>query len=156
VLLPPAGPAAPPPPSAAPRPRPEGARARILVVDDEQLIGTTIRRLLPLHEVVALADPREALARLTGGEPFDLVLCDLMMPLLSGMELHEAVAAVRPEVARRMVFMTGGAFTDRAREFLERVGNPQLGKPFDPQDLREQVRAWLAEARAEGGASPPG
>jgi len=136
----------------APRPRPDLARARILVVDDEQIIGSTIRRLLSAHEVVALTDPREALARLSGGERFDLVLCDLMMPQLSGMELHEALVAVRPALARRMVFMTGGAFTDRARQFLEGVGNRQLSKPFAPQDLRDQVRAWLAS----DGAAPPG
>jgi CheY-like chemotaxis protein len=146
VLLPPAAAAEAPRP-AAPRPGPDGARARILVVDDEQLIGSTIRRLLSVHEVVPLTDPREALARLQGGEHFDLVLCDLMMPQLSGMELHEILGRTRPEVARRLVFMTGGAFTDRAREFLERVGNPQLGKPFAPQDLREAVRGWLAAGR---------
>jgi PAS domain S-box-containing protein len=146
VLLPPAAPAGPPAPAAA-RPRPEGARARILVVDDEQLIGSTIRRLLSTHEVVALTDPRQALARLCGGEHFDLILCDLMMPQLSGMELHQQLARARPEAARRMVFMTGGAFTDRAREFLEQVGNPQLGKPFAPQDLRDSVRGWLVALR---------
>jgi CheY-like chemotaxis protein len=152
VLLPPAA-AGAAPPAAPPRPRPDGARARLLVVDDEQLIGSTIRRLLSAHEVVALTDPREALARLTDGEHFDLVLCDLMMPQLSGMELYDAVAAARPEVARRMVFMTGGAFTERARQFLERTGHPQLAKPFAPQDLRDQVRGWLGAVR---GAAPPG
>jgi CheY-like chemotaxis protein len=155
VLLPPAA-ATVAPPVPAPRPRLDGARARLLVVDDEQLIGSTIRRLLSAHEVVALTDPREALARLIGGEHFDLVLCDLMMPQLSGMDLHDAVAAARPELARRMVFMTGGAFTDRARQFLEQAGNPQLTKPFAPQDLRDQVRAWLAALRTTGGVAPPG
>ncbi len=156
VLLPPAAPAAAPPPPAPPPPRPEGARARILVIDDEPLIGSTIRRLLSAHEVVALSAPREALDRLSAGEPFDLVLCDLMMPELSGMELWEALAAARPELARRVVFMTGGAFTDRAREFLAAVGQPQLGKPFQPQDLREQVRAWLAAPGALAGPGPSG
>ncbi|HET9551780.1 MAG TPA: response regulator, partial [Anaeromyxobacteraceae bacterium] len=133
---------------AAPRPRPEGTRARILVVDDEALIGSTIRRLLSAHEVVALTDPREALGRLLGdGPPFDLVLCDLMMPQLTGMDLHAAVAERRPGLGRRIVFMTGGAFTDRARQFLEQSPNPQLQKPFQPQELRDQVRTWLAERR---------
>ncbi len=149
VLLPPATGAAPPR-AEAPRPRPEGARARVLVVDDEQLIGSTIRRLLSAHEVVALTDPREAMARLTGPEHFDLVLCDLMMPGLSGMELYDAVAAARPEVARRMVFMSGGAVTERARAFLDRVENPQLAKPFAPQELRDAVRGWLAAGGASG------
>ncbi len=157
VLLPPAAVAAPAPPVPAPASaRPEGARARILVIDDEPLIGSTIRRLLSAHEVVALSAPRQALDRLSAGEPFDLVLCDLMMPELSGMELWEALAAARPELARRVVFMTGGAFTDRAREFLAAVGQPQLGKPFQPQDLREQVRGWLATPGALAGPGPSG
>jgi hypothetical protein len=66
------------------------------------------------------------------------------------------LAAARPEVARRLVFMTGGAFTERSRLFLERTGNPQFGKPFAPQDLRDQVRGWLAAVRGTGGAAPPG
>jgi PAS domain S-box-containing protein len=149
VLLPPAPPSVPrPAPSVAPAPRPDAPRARILVIDDEPLIGATIRRLLGAHEVVALTDPRAALARLAEGERFDLVLCDLMMPQLSGMDLHAALEQRRPEATRRMVFMTGGAFTDRAREFLGRTAAPQLQKPFAPQDLRDAVRAWLA--------TPPG
>jgi PAS domain S-box-containing protein len=127
--------------------RVEVPRARILVIDDEALIGSTIRRLLGAHEVVTLTDPHEALTRLESGETFDLVLCDLMMPGLSGMELHATLATSHPELARRLVFMTGGAFTDRSRQFLERVGGPQLSKPFTPQELRDLVRSWLAERR---------
>ncbi|MBK9516270.1 MAG: MASE1 domain-containing protein [Anaeromyxobacter sp.] len=149
--------AAPDPgPAPAPAPAPGPARARLLVIDDEPLIGSTIRRLLSAHEVVALSDPRQALARLQAGEAFDLVLCDLMMPQLSGMELWEALSLARPALARRVVFMTGGAFTDRAREFLAQVGQPQLGKPFQPQDLREAVRGWLATPGALAGPGPPG
>ena len=72
-----------------------------------------------------------------------MVLCDLMMPGLSGMELHERLARSAPEVARRMVFLTGGAFTDGAREFLARVPNPRIEKPFEPSALREAVAAGL-------------
>jgi PAS domain S-box-containing protein len=147
VALPPAA-AAREAPAHTPAPRPEAPRARILVVDDEPLVGSTIRRVLSGHEVVALTDPREALGRLLGDGPtFDLVLCDLMMPQLTGMDLHAAVAEKRPVLGRRIVFMTGGAFTDRARQFLEQSPNPQLQKPFQPQELRDQVRTWLAERR---------
>jgi CheY-like chemotaxis protein len=123
-------------------------RARILVVDDEQLIGSTIRRLLAAHEVVALTDPREALQRLTGGEHFDLVLCDLMMPDVTGMELHDRLQASRPDDAARLVFMTGGAFTERAREFLDRTGAPCVEKPFDLERLRALVAERVGGSRS--------
>jgi PAS domain S-box-containing protein len=130
--------------AAAEEPARPAAAARILVVDDEPMIGKTVRRILSGHEVVALTDAREALARVGRGESFDLVLCDLMMPEMTGMELHAALARDAPALARRMIFITGGAFTDGAREFLERTGSPQLEKPFAPAALREAVRSALA------------
>ena len=62
-----------------------------------------------------------------------------MMPEMTGMDLHEALARLAPEQARRIVVLTGGAFTPRAREFLDRVSVPRCEKPFDSQDLREMV-----------------
>jgi PAS domain S-box-containing protein len=120
-------------------------RGRILVVDDEPLVGTAIRRTLQReHEVVTLTSSREAHARLTDGERFDIILCDLMMPEMSGMELHEQLAHRSPELAGRMVFLTGGAFTTHAHSFLSRVSNPRVEKPFSTQELRELVRSLLA------------
>ncbi len=129
----------------------EGPRARILVVDDEPLIGSTIRRILAAYDVETTTDAHAALARLRAGEPFDLVLCDLSMPGLSGMDLHAAIVRDAPQVARRMVFITGGAFTDRAREFLVRSGRPQIAKPFAPETLRDAVRNLLAETASARG-----
>jgi CheY-like chemotaxis protein len=83
---------------------------------------------------------RDALARVRAGERFDAVLCDLMMPELSGMDLHAAVAAIDPALAERFIFVTGGAFTDSAREFLARAANPRLEKPVDRGALREALR----------------
>ncbi|MFY0529004.1 response regulator [Archangium gephyra] len=122
-------------------------RGRILVVDDEPMIGMAIRRTLQReHEVVALTSAREAQARLTSGEPFDLILCDLMMPEMSGMELHQAVADHSPGLAGRMVFLTGGAFTANARAFLSHVPNHRVEKPFSTQELRGLVQSLLAAA----------
>jgi CheY-like chemotaxis protein len=68
-----------------------------------------------------------------------------MMPTMTGMELHDELARREPALAARMSFLTGGAFTPRARAFLAEVPNPRLEKPFDPQGLRNFVRA-LVEA----------
>jgi len=90
---------------------------------------------------------RSALARLERGEAFDLVLCDLMMPQMTGMELYAAVALVAPAMAERFVFLTGGAFTPAAREFLERNAPRRVEKPFEPAGLREIVGAELRARR---------
>ncbi len=133
------------------RETPTGARrrGRILIVDDEPLVSQAIRRALQReHEVMTLTSAREAHARLTGGEHFDLILCDIMMPEMSGIDLHEALARMAPSIAQRMVFLTGGAFTPRAREFLSQIKNPCVEKPFVPRDLQELVRSLLSEGTA--------
>jgi PAS domain S-box-containing protein len=120
-------------------------RGRILIVDDEPLVSQAIRRALQReHEVMALTSAREAHARLTRGEQFDLILCDIMMPEMSGIDLHEALASALPALADRMVFLTGGAFTPRAREFLSQIKNPCVEKPFLPRDLQALVRSLLS------------
>ncbi len=143
VFLPPvrAGPApqpAPGPPAAAPE------RSRLLVVDDEPGVRRTLSRILsPLHEVVAVASARDALAAVASGQRFDLVMCDLMMPELTGMDLHASLAGSHPGLAGTMVFITGGAVTPAAQEFLERVPNARVEKPFDPEELRGTVADLL-------------
>ncbi|WP_306818903.1 hybrid sensor histidine kinase/response regulator [Archangium lipolyticum] len=123
-------------------------RGRILVVDDEPMLGVSIRRTLQReHDVVTLTSAREACARLLGGERFDVILCDIMMPEMSGMELHQELERRSPELAGRMVFLTGGAFTPNARAFLERVVNHRVEKPFSAQELRELVQSLVARER---------
>ncbi len=121
-------------------------RGRILVVDDEPMIGMAIRRTLQReHEVVALTSAREAYMRLLSGERFDIVLSDVMMPEMSGVELHRELLRVSPELASRMVFLTGGAFTPYARSFLSEVENPRIEKPFSSEQLRGLVQALLTQ-----------
>ena len=116
-------------------------RGRVLVVDDELQVGSAIRRTLQReHEVVVLTSPLQAQSMLLGGESFDIILCDLMMPELSGMELYQSVS---PEVARRMVFLTGGAFTPQTRDFLATVENLRVDKPFSPEELRTLMRSLV-------------
>ena len=112
-------------------------RARVLVVDDEDMVRAAIRRALSRHhEVSATSSAIEALELLNAGERFDLILCDLMMPHMTGMDLHAELARTLPDQACRMVFLTGGAFTEVARQFLEQTENRWLEKPFDLDALR--------------------
>jgi PAS domain S-box-containing protein len=149
---PPPSPPEPPVPSmddhATPPPRPSPAPstgARVLVIDDEELVATAIRRLLRGHQVEAVPRARDALSRATDGERWDVVFCDLMMPDMSGMELHQRLQRDRPDLASRFVFITGGAFTDEARIFLEERARRWLGKPFDAARLRLLVEEVLGE-----------
>jgi signal transduction histidine kinase len=115
-------------------------RARVLVVDDEVAIGRALMRSLGrYHDVQVLTSGKEALARIAAGERFDVILSDLMMPEVTGMEIHEELSRTAPEQARRMVFVTGGAFTTQSREFLDAVPNPRIEKPFDVRTILEII-----------------
>ncbi|WP_306818081.1 two-component regulator propeller domain-containing protein [Archangium lipolyticum] len=125
-------------------------RGRVMIVDDDVMVSSAVRRTLAReHDVEVVTSSRQALELLKGpkGQQLDVILCDLMMPDLTGMDLHAELTAAAPEVARRMVFLTGGAFTPAARAFMDQVQNARVDKPFDPQKLREQVRDWVVKAR---------
>jgi signal transduction histidine kinase/CheY-like chemotaxis protein len=152
----PAAPVAPPPaPAPAPQvgsgplqPSPPAAsgRARLLVVDDEPLVARSLVRMLGgEHDVEVAASVAEARARLGQAPAVDAVLSDLMMPDGTGMDLFEWLGSAHPALARRVIFMTGGAFTDAATAFLARVPNRRLEKPFVPAEVRSAVREALQQ-----------
>ena len=121
------------------------ARRRILVVDDELGIRQTLRRILSRdHAVELAASGEEAQAMLEVDVAFDLLFFDLNMPAMSGVDLHAWLHARAPEVASRVVFMTGGAFSPRVIDYLERVGNPKVEKPFEVAGIRSLVAERLA------------
>ena len=131
-----------------------GGSGRVMVIDDEPAILRTVERLLSReHEVVTCATGKEALDRLATDPKFNVILCDLMMPGLTGMELHEALVQLDPALAERLVFITGGVFTERARTFLERVDNPLIEKPFDVREMKALVRAKVRADGADGADS---
>ncbi|HET9954789.1 MAG TPA: ATP-binding protein, partial [Polyangiaceae bacterium] len=119
-------------------------RSRVLVIDDDQAVGALVRRaLLNDYDVVVVNSAEHALDMLQRGEQFDVVLCDVMMPQMTGAEFYEAVLRANLSIENRIIFMTGGAFTANAREFLDRVNLPFLEKPFDLSTLRELVASKL-------------
>jgi len=124
-------------------PTPELVCASVLVLDDEPTVASVMRRVLRSHEVVAVTTAREALDLLDAGTRFHVIFSDLMMPEMSGMEFHGEVARRFPELTGSIVFVTGGAFTPAAHEFLDRVPNEVLEKPFSPTTLREVVQRFV-------------
>jgi signal transduction histidine kinase/CheY-like chemotaxis protein len=136
----PTGLAASPPPPCQKAPR----RGRLLVVDDEPLLARTLQMLLePEHDVTIFHDAREALEHLRTGTAYDAILCDLMMAEMTGEQFYEELSLSAPEQLFRIIFMTGGAVTRNAREFLARVPNPHLLKPFQQQELDKLLAVLL-------------
>jgi PAS domain S-box-containing protein len=122
-------------------------RGRLLVVDDEPLLRSVLRSVLEdAHDVVVAEQGAQALELLLGDAEFDLVLCDLMMDDVNGMDVYETVRARKPGLEKRMVFMTGGAFTARGRQFLATVPNRCLEKPFDAGEVFAIVDEHLARS----------
>jgi PAS domain S-box-containing protein len=119
-------------------------RGHILIVDDEVSLAKVVgRAFAPEHDVTVLTSAKDALARLKSGDRFDVILCDLMMPEMTGMDLYAELSTWAPDLAPRMMFITGGAFGPSARSFLDQVPNQRFEKPFDIQNLRAAVRGFL-------------
>lgn len=121
----------------------ESVRRKILIVDDQPTLARAIRRMLSDHDVTTVVSAREALDKIGAGERYDVILCDVMMPVLSGMDLHKALATSAPDQVAKMVFMTGGAFTKQAQEFFNHVPNPTIEKPFDRAALFSLIDGLL-------------
>ncbi len=125
--------------------RPATRRARVLVIDDEAAVRTIVRRVLgKSHEVVCAEGGLAARELLERDDRFDVLLCDLMMPELSGVELFQWIRCERPALAARVVFMTGGVFTAAARALFSKVSNQRLDKPFTKAQLLDAVATRLA------------
>ena len=140
-LAPGASSAAPPAASAA---------VRILVVDDEPSIRAALTRILAHdHEIVAAASAREAQRVLATDRTFDVVLCDVMMPEMTGVEFHAWLGEEDAALATRLVFMTGGAFTPHASNYLAATPNRTVDKPIDKTQLKALVSEFVV-ARATG------
>jgi len=128
-------------PSLAPAP---SRRGRVLLIDDDATMAKVVPRLLrDLHDVEAEMDARDAVARLQRGELFDVILCDLTMPYMTGVEVFEAVAALSPAMATKVVFLTGGVLSEQASAFLDECANLVIYKPFSMNRLRAVVASYV-------------
>ena len=124
-------------------PAPEAAAqgGKLLVVDDEPMILGALRRALSSeYDVTCVGDGRAALERLRAGERYELILCDLMMPEMTGMELFAEIEKLAPRAGHRGWSSSAAAPSRRAREFLERIPNARVEKPIDMQNLRLLLR----------------
>ena len=127
-----------PPPSMSAIRRAARGKLSVLVVDDEPVIARLIEKALLDHDVTTAHDGREAVA-LMGEQAYDVILCDLIMPEMTGMDVYRAALQRATPMHDRIVFMTGGAFTQRARDFLQSVPNLRIEKPFELTHLERTI-----------------
>jgi signal transduction histidine kinase len=120
---------------------------RILVLDDEPLIGDLLAGALDGHQVDLTTEGNEALQRIADGS-YDLVLCDLRMPRMSGIEFYAELKRRRPDLASCFVLMTGAAIDEELQQFLAANAVPVLRKPFEMSELHQCV-ARSARAKAQ-------
>jgi PAS domain S-box-containing protein len=129
-------------------------RARILIVDDEAPLCMIMKRLLPEHEVVVASSGKDAQALLERDENFDLVICDLMMPGMTGMDLHKWLLSRNPVLAEHLLFVTGGVFGPVAQEYLAESGVMKIDKPFDNDTFVNVVCERIRIIKSEPPPSP--
>lgn len=110
-------------------------KGRLLIIDDNVNVARSFAILLDDHDVEICTEARLAANRILAGERFDIIFCDLMMPEMTGMDFYAVIAKKVPEQATRIAFVTGGAFTPAAREFVAKIPHAILEKPFDRDAL---------------------
>ncbi len=120
---------------------PAPGKARLLLIDDDAALCRSLARLLSSRcDVTVATNGQEGLEQLTApGVSWDVVLCDLMMPVMNGLELYRRLLEVAPRIAADLVFISGGATTTETAAFLARLSNVQLQKPFETQQLFDLI-----------------
>jgi len=132
-------------PEARPGHEQERMPRRLLLIDTEPAVGTSVRRVLKeVQEVTSVQDVQAALQLLARGERYDAILCDMVLPGMSGVDFLQELERREPGLARRTGFMSSGTFSPQARELLASQPGELLEKPFEPERLRRFVQRLLA------------
>jgi signal transduction histidine kinase/CheY-like chemotaxis protein/CBS domain-containing protein len=133
--------------SMPPASAPEMPRGRFLVVDDEELVARAVTRAIGGQQTVTCTSGQDAIDLIAAGSRFDAILCDLMMPKMPGNVFYERLLCLAPDQAKRIIFMSGGAFTEQAQSFLASMRTPFVQKPVDVAKLRALVADVAAGSR---------
>jgi len=147
-------PPAPPARAAAPPPKASGT---VLIVDDEPLVASALCRLLRSrgYDAEAAPDGRSG-AELALSGRFDAIVCDLMMPGFSGVDLHDELATERPDLLDRLLFLSGGAFSPREQAFVEEGRRTVLAKPWTAEGILAAVATVVARTVTGRTSAPAG
>jgi DNA-binding response OmpR family regulator len=113
---------------------------RVLIIDDEADLAQAIERFLSDENDVTVAHDADEAILLAARRSFDAILCDVKMPTSDGVDFHQRMLAIDPAAAKRVIFMTGGALSDRQTKYFDSISNLLLVKPFDLMSFKELVR----------------
>ena len=120
-----------------------GQRPVIMVVEDEEdLLELMVDSLSPYYEVTTFSNGRHAFDHL-GEHRWELIVSDLRMPVMDGMDLYREAVKKNPRLKKRFLFITGDTYDYQIKEFLEKTGVVFLRKPFRVKELRDMVRKQL-------------
>jgi len=128
-------------PAPTPAPTGVGGRRRVLVIDDEPRVGAALGRVLRRDHAVVVVDRGPAALSALGDGAFDVIVCDVMMPGMSGVDVYREIEARFPGMERRIVFMTGGSFVPEIAEFVASAGNRVIQKPFQIDQVLAAIAA---------------
>lgn len=133
----------------------KNSRLSVLIIDDEERVLAYLESALSHHDVSVVADGSKAVDRASAGD-FDVVLCDLMMPRMSGMEIYSELKERNPNVAARMLFMTGGVFAEKVADFLATLPGRWIEKPIDVAELESRIWSTIDAAEGAGALASEG
>ena len=126
----------------------ESIAGRILVVEDERLVGMAMVHMLRAagYGVDLAGNGQEALDKVSSNG-YDLIICDIKMPIMDGQAFYDRLSRLFPDLSRRVVFCTGDLGNPNTQRFVERCGAPVIPKPFSLCDVLDLVAATLSEHR---------
>lgn len=134
----------PEPVTTGPTPVEDFHRARVLIIDDDVRVARALARILHRHDCVIATGGIDGRDILREDHHFDIILCDVMMPDMSGPELYRWLEEKDSATAERVYFITGGAFGDRGTSLLEQMPARVIAKPFDRFEVRSLVERVAA------------
>jgi two-component system, cell cycle sensor histidine kinase and response regulator CckA len=124
------------------------SRGRILLIDDDKMMAkATLRILSKYHNVEYAENGKAAYELLIKDETFDVILCDLTMPGMNGVELYETLKQRNSKTIDRFIFLTGGAFTAQTIKFLEQSEHTRIDKPFETKALLAAMESIISSRK---------
>jgi CheY-like chemotaxis protein len=141
--------------SASAEKAPPKKQLRILVVDDESSVRYVLERVLKHlnYSVDTIADAKTALEKIAAGENYDVILTDIRMPGMNGIEMYSYILEKAPSMANKTIFVTGDVMGTDVREFLVRYNLPYLSKPFHVKAVKDKIDDVLRIKHLENGSS---
>ena len=122
---------------------------RVLIIDDEPTIRRLLAKVLRKHDVVEAASGQAGLEALREHGPFDVVLCDVRMPEVTGIDVERVLSEECPELLSRVLYMSGGGYEAELQEFLDALPpERRIDKPFPVLEVAARINDLITASQA--------